>query len=218
LVIAVIIAGGVGKRFGDAIPKQFIEVAGKPVIVYTLERMQQNAHIDTVVVVTLKDYIQEVSAYREKYGLMKISNVVEGGSSFAWSFRNGVESLAESGSDDDIVVLHMSIAPLVPHDVLDDVVAVCAEKGNAFSAEPNYMCICQKDGDGYSDTYLEREMVYGLNTPQAIRLGRLRELYAQAVIRHFNPAAKGRLKSGKYDLETACCFMKSDYPRWQKTT
>ena len=178
--VGCIIAGGVGKRFGASIPKQFIEVEGRPIIAHTMRRFEDAPDIDAYIVVCLESYLDEVQTYGNRYGFSKVIDVVAGGESFGESVRSGVYGLEPYCDDEDIFIMHMSIAPLVPDEILHDVVEVCRKCGNAFSAEPSYMCMCQLDGERSSATYLDREVLFGLNTPQAVRYGTIKDLYRRA--------------------------------------
>ncbi|MCL1879620.1 MAG: 2-C-methyl-D-erythritol 4-phosphate cytidylyltransferase [Actinomycetia bacterium] len=179
MTTVILLAGGIGKRVGLPLPKQFISIAGKPVISHTLERLDESPVIDRVVVSAHRDYLDHVHSMLAEHPLNKPVAVVSAGDTFLHSFKNGVDSLADA-PDDEVVVLHMSTAPLVPEEVISDAVAVCRESGNAFSAAPSYLCMCQADGGAHSETPLDRDLIWGLNTPQAVLLGKLRELFARA--------------------------------------
>jgi len=180
MVVGCILAGGVGRRVGAQEPKQFYKVFGKPIIVYTMERFNNCPDVDIFDVVCVTSYIDEVNKLAEHYNINKLRKVIEGGSSFGESLRNGVYAFEDYCDVDDVFMMHMAVAPLVPDDVISDLVRVCMKHGNAFSAEPSYKCMCEKTGDFFSDKYLDRELIYGLNTPQAIRYGKILDLYKQA--------------------------------------
>jgi 2-C-methyl-D-erythritol 4-phosphate cytidylyltransferase len=207
--VGCIIAGGTGTRFGAAVPKQFVEVFGKPVIVYTMERFNESPDIDLFDVVCLAGYIDSVNAYAEQYGIKKMRKVVPGGKSFGESVKNGVYGLKGCCEANDIFVMHMSIAPLVSDDIIHDLVCVCKEHGNAFSAVPSYMCMCEQTGDGYSDKFLDREIIYGLNTPQAVRYGKVLELYQRAEMERYDLHGRTHLSTLMLDMHERLFFSKS---------
>ena len=117
--IAIILAGGIGSRVGADIPKQFILVFGKPVLVYTIEKFQNNKNIDAIEVVCLESYLSVVEEYRKQYNLSKIKWITEGGSTFSQSVMNGVNNLKGKLSDDDIVVIHFGASPFVENDIIE---------------------------------------------------------------------------------------------------
>ena len=94
--IAIILAGGIGSRVGSEIPKQFIEVFDKPILVYTIEKFQNNKNIDAIEIVCLKPFIQKIDEYKDNYNLSKIKWIAEGGSSFHESVPLSHESAGSS--------------------------------------------------------------------------------------------------------------------------
>ena len=180
MTIAVILAGGVGNRLNAPIPKQFIEVAGKPVIVYTLEKFNANPDIDHIVIPCFEPYVEEVKSYKEKYGINKLLKVVPGGETFLNSCQVAADAIADICNKGDIYIMHMAVAPMVDDEVISDCVQVTKEKGNAFSADPSYKCMCEMTSLGESSKYLDREIIFALNTPQAFEYNKLMELFNNA--------------------------------------
>ena len=209
MVAGCIIAGGVGARFGSSIPKQFFEVRGKPIIAYTMERFNESPDIDCFDVVSLAGFTETVYDLAKRHGIGKLREVIPGGNSFGESVRNGVYGLKEACADDDIFVMHMAVAPLVSDDVIHDLVCVCKERGNAFSAVPSYMCMCEKTGEGFSEKYLDRESVYALNTPQAVRYGKVLELYERAALEGHDLEQRTHLSTLMLDMKERIFFSKS---------
>ena len=123
---AIIIAGGVGKRMNQEIPKQFINVYDKPVIMYTLQGFQEHPQIDEIGVVCIEGWEDVVWAYAKQYGIDKLKWIIKGGNTAQESIRNGVYYLESIGCDkDDIVVIHDGIRPLIEPSVLSDVINKC---------------------------------------------------------------------------------------------
>lgn len=128
---AIIIAGGVGKRMNQEIPKQFINVYDKPVIMYTLQGFQEHPQIDEIGVVCIEGWEDVVWAYAKQYGIDKLKWIIKGGNTAQESIRNGVYYLESIGCDkDDIVVIHDGIRPLIEPSVLSDVINKCGEAYN----------------------------------------------------------------------------------------
>ena len=115
---AIIIAGGSGHRMGQDIPKQFINVFDKPVIIYTLEGFQKHPMIDNIEVVCLDGWHEVLWAYAHQFNISKLKWVVSGGNTGQESIRNGVFNLEGKVDDDDIIIIHDGIRPLVDDTVL----------------------------------------------------------------------------------------------------
>ncbi|MBQ3724944.1 MAG: 2-C-methyl-D-erythritol 4-phosphate cytidylyltransferase [Oscillospiraceae bacterium] len=180
MTIAIIIAGGSGQRMREEIPKQFIEVDGRPVIIYTLETFEKSPEIDAVAVVCVEGWQEALRAYAAQYGITKLRWVIDGGATAQESIRNGVFALEGVCRGDDIVVVHDGVRPMVEDYVLTDVLATCRKYGNAVTAMPYNEQIFIAD-DGLSTTrYIPRETLRRVSTPQAYRFALLDEKYHEA--------------------------------------
>ena len=126
--IAVIIAGGSGHRMGQDIPKQFINVYDKPVIVYTLESFQRHPMIDAIEVVCIDGWHDILWAYAKQFNIDKLKWIVSGGGSAQESIRNGVDNLADKCDENDNIIIHDGIRPLVDDEVLNDVLSIIKER------------------------------------------------------------------------------------------
>lgn len=130
----ILLAGGVGKRMGADIPKQFLMVKGKPIIVHTIERFQENSQIDKIVVVCVKEWKDYVEGLVKEYELTKVIWITEGGSTGHDSIRNGVFFLKDKIQPEDFVIVHDAVRPILPQKAIDEVIRVAHEKGNASSS------------------------------------------------------------------------------------
>lgn len=180
---AIIIAGGVGSRMGRDIPKQFIPVEGKPVLLYTLEGFQRHALIDEIVLVCIDGWQEDVRSWAEQYGITKLVSIVTGGSSGQESIRNGVYSLEGGASPDDIIIVHDGIRPLVDDFVLTSVIETCRERGNAVTSLPYNEQIFLVDDEISTTRYIPRETLRRVSTPQAYRFDLIDEAYHEAFSR-----------------------------------
>lgn len=180
--IAVIIAGGSGHRMGQDIPKQFINVYDKPVLIYTLEGFQHHPMIDEIVVVCIDGWENVVKAYASQFNITKLVSIVPGGKSGQESIRNGVFSLEGKANDDDIVIIHDGIRPLVEPSVLSDVINVCRKYGNAVTSMPynEQIFLIDKDLPDTTTRYIPRETLRRVSTPQAYKFGLLDSKYHEA--------------------------------------
>lgn len=178
--IAVIIAGGKGSRMGQEIPKQFLNVYDKPVIIYTLEGFQRHREIDAIEVVCLEGWSEMLWAYAKQFNIDKLQWVVNSGETAQESIRNGVLALREVCGAEDIVVIHDGIRPMVEDFVLTDVLATCREYGNGVTSLP-YNEQIFVSGDGVSTTqYIPRDTLRRVSTPQAYRYDKLLWAYEKA--------------------------------------
>ena len=179
--VAVVLSGGVGNRVGAGVPKQFIEVLGKPVLAYTLELFQDNPNIDAIEVVSHPDWAGETLRIAEEYGITKLRWVCDGGDTFQMSALNGVMNLEGELADDDIVALTFGASPMTPQADIDDSLRVCALRGNGISSADIDLCTCEKDGEESSTKSVVRETLKGFATPWSFRYGELRDAYRTAL-------------------------------------
>jgi len=180
--IALIIAGGVGARMGQDIPKQFINVFDKPVIVYTLEAFQKNTNIDGIEVVCLDGWHDVLRAYCKQFGISKLENIVSGGKNGQDSIRNGLYDIRSRHSDeDDIVLIHDAIRPMVSDEVINDNIRVCREKGNAITVVPCTAAML-KTYDGIETTeQVPRDNLKITQTPQTFFINEICAAHEEAI-------------------------------------
>ncbi len=178
--VAIIIAGGVGSRMGHDIPKQFILVEGKPVLLYTLENFQNHPMIDAIEVVCIDGWQQDLQKYIEDYNIDKVRWVITGGATAQESIRNGVENLKDVLKKDDTVIVHDGIRPLVDIDVLTDVIETCKKYGNGVTSLPYNEQIFVVDDEYSTTSYIPRETLRRVSTPQAYRFDKLCWAYDKA--------------------------------------
>lgn len=180
--VAIIIAGGVGSRMGQEIPKQFINVGEKPVIVYTLEAFQEHPLVDAIEVVCLAGWEQVLRAYARQYKIDKLKWVVKGGASGQESIRNGVYNFEGVLAEDDICIVHDGVRPMLDPEVITDVVRVANERGNAVTSMPynEQIFLVDKKDSATTTQYIPRETLRRVSTPQAYRFGLLDSKYHEA--------------------------------------
>ena len=178
--VAIIIAGGVGSRMKMDIPKQFIHVYGKPVLLYTLEGFQKHPEIDAIEVVCLAGWESALKDYAEYYGITKLKWIAPGGETGQESIRNGVYNLEGVCKEDDIAVVHDGIRPMVDESVLSDVLRVCRLHGNGVTSTPYNDQIFRITDEYTTREYIPRETLRKVATPQAYRYGLLLRSYRRA--------------------------------------
>lgn len=180
--VAIIIAAGSGHRMGQDIPKQFINVFDKPVLIYTLEGFQKHPMVDAIEVVCLEGWESVVWAYAKQFGIDKLKWLVKGGESGQESIRNGVFNLEGKVSENDIVIVHDGIRPLIEPFVLTDVIEKAAQFGNAVTSMPynEQIFVVNEEDSSTTTKYIPRETLRRVSTPQAYRFGLLDEKYHEA--------------------------------------
>ena len=177
---AIILAGGIGKRMGSDIPKQFIEVNHKPILIYSIENFQNNSHIKKILIVCVKEWINRVQELVDEYSLSKVEWIIEGGSTGHDSIRNGVFFLQSKISPDDLIIIHDAVRPILPQKAIDEVLRVANEHGNASSSIACHPPIVYTE-DGISGTRdIDREHVMLTASPQAYRYSLALECYLKA--------------------------------------
>lgn len=178
--IALIIAGGSGSRMEQDIPKQFINVYDKPVLIYTLQGFQNHPEIDAIEVVCIDGWHDILWAYAKQFNITKLKWVISGGNTGQESIRNGVDNLQDVCTKDDIVIIHDGIRPLVDASVLSDVIVKSKQYGNAVTSLPYNEQIFVIDDEKSTVEYIPRETLRRVSTPQAYQYGKLSWAYKEA--------------------------------------
>ena len=237
---AIVIAGGSGHRMGQDIPKQFINVFDKPVIIYTLEGFQKHPMIDNIEVVCLEGWHEVLWAYAHQFNISKLKWVVSGGNTGQESIRNGVFNLEGKVDDDDIIIIHDGIRPLVDDTVLTDVILKAQQYGNAVTSLPynEQIFVINSDDSTTTKQYIPRETLRRVSTPQAYNFKKLAWAYHKAFetgigiygssytntmmvelgeILHFAAGSDKNIKlTTKEDLEMFKGYLKMDKDSWLK--
>lgn len=178
--IALIIAGGTGSRMGQDIPKQFINVYDKPVIIYTLENFQKHPMIDEIYVVCIDGWHDILRAYSKQFNISKLKDIFSGGKSAQESIKNGIFNLKEKAKDEDVIIIHDGVRPLVDDSVLSDVIIKCEEYGNAVTSLPYNEQIFKIYDEKSTKEYIPRETLRRVSTPQAYKYSKLLWGYGKA--------------------------------------
>lgn len=207
--IAIILAGGVGTRVGAEIPKQYIEIMGKPVIIYTLEKFEKNPDIDAVEIVCIKGDIPYVQDLVRRYGIKKVKWYSEGGSTFQESTMNGIFDLKDKVSQDDIVLIHFAVSPMVTDEIISDSIRVCKQHGIAIAGDEMIMCTCIKDDEYSSYTSILRETLVGLNAPWTFRYDVVCSAYEEGIQKNILDGLEPHTTSLFFALGKKIYFSKS---------
>lgn len=178
--IALIIAGGSGTRMGLEIPKQFVNIYDKPVIIYTLEAFENHPQIDAIEVVCIEGWEDTLLSYAKKFNIKKLKWITKGGNSGQESIRNGILNLKDKISDNDNVIIHDGVRPMLDDEIISDVIVKCNMYGNGVSSMPYNEQIFLKDNEESTTEYIPREKLRRVVTPQAYKFKKLVWAYEKA--------------------------------------
>lgn len=192
-VTAIILAGGKSVRNRQNIPNQFIQILGKPVLIYCLEAYQAHPAVDAIYVVCLKGWEQIVTAYAEQYRITKLQGLIPAASSGILSARNGLEYISQSAHAEDIVIFQESNRPLVTVETISKLLQATQEKGSAVISQPARDQVHFIARDGRAE-YVERDDLLELQSPEAYQIKLIREAFKKAS------------ESG-HPLNETCCTM-----------
>jgi 2-C-methyl-D-erythritol 4-phosphate cytidylyltransferase len=174
--IAIIPAGGEGKRFNKSLPKQFHQIHGKEILIHSLEVFQKCSLIDEIVVSTRKNFIKFVDDLAGKYCINKLKKTVEGGKERQDSVYNAVKSI--KAQDEDLVVIHDAVRPLLTEKLLIKTIKTAEKFDNVT------VCLKARDtlvkGKEFVNSYIERDNIFYVQTPQVFRYKILKEAMEQA--------------------------------------
>lgn len=182
----ILLAGGVGKRMGYNLPKQFIKVDEKPIFVHTAERFQKNPQIEKIVVVCVSEWLDYLRSLVVQYDLTKIQWIIEGGSTGHDSIRNGVFFLKDKINPDDYIIVHDAVRPVLPQKAIDEVIRVAHEKGNASSSIACHPPIVFTEDFESGITDIDREHVMLTASPQAFKYSLACKCYEQAELENLH--------------------------------
>lgn len=179
--IALLIAGGSGNRMGQDIPKQFIHVDGCPIIIHTMRCFQRHPDIDVIAVVCLKGWDTVLQAYANQFNIDKMKFIFPGGNTGMESIHNGIYGLRGAGcTDDDLVLIHDSVRPLLSQDIISSNIAISKAYGYAITGIKCREAILESE-DGFSTSKsISRDKLIRTQTPQTFRLGNIIEVHDEA--------------------------------------
>ena len=179
--VALLIAGGSGNRMNQDIPKQFITVNERPVIVYTLEAFEHHPEIDCIAVVCIEGWEHILWAYAKQFNISKLQYVIPGGKLGQDSIRNGVFEMEKHFAPDDFVLIHDAIRPMVSEEIISDNIRVATQYGNAITAIPCAEAMLQTEDGILSNSSYPRDHLKRTQTPQTFRLKDICELHRKAL-------------------------------------
>lgn len=191
--VVVILAGGKSGRNRQNIPSQFLNIHGKPILVYSMDAYQAHPSVDDIYVVCLKGWENIVKAYAEQYGITKLKGLVGAGNSGITSLKNALDYIKDRYAQDDLIIIQEATRPMVSAEMISTLLQACAEKGSAT--------ICHSMDDyvqfnisGAKAEYVDRNSIIALQSPEAHRLSLMNEVFRTAEKRN-------------HPLSESCCTM-----------
>lgn len=181
--IAVIFAGGVGKRMrSSGIPKQFLKIHGVPIIIHTLQKFQECKEIDAIVIACVASHLDYMQELVEKYNINKVQRIVKGGETGQQSIYNGLIAAKQiSKTDKDIVLIHDGVRPIIDSELICKNIASVKKYGSAISSIPQKETTIMLDNDKkYIENVTKREITYIARAPQSFYLNELLECHEKA--------------------------------------
>lgn len=191
--VAIVLAGGKSGRNRQNIPSQFINIHGKPILVYCMETYQSHPAIDDIYVVCLKGWENIVRAYAEQFGITKLRGLIPGGTSGIASLKNALDHIKGSYKPEDVMVVQESTRPLVRPETISKLLQACDQRGSATTCHSMDEYV-QFNVSGQRATYVDRNAMIALQSPEAHRLSLLTEVF-------------DRVAQKQHPLTESCCTM-----------
>lgn len=179
--IALLLAGGSGARTAQDVPKQFFNVYEKPVIIYTLEAFQKHPDIDGIVVSCLDGWQEILRVYAKEAGITKLQKIVKGGENGQASARNALRELKNVCKDDDIVIIHDAIRPLVSAEIISDCIVKCRQHGSGLAAMRCQETIIRTEDGIKGSQGISRSDIMRVQTPQAYLYRKVMNAHEEAL-------------------------------------
>jgi 2-C-methyl-D-erythritol 4-phosphate cytidylyltransferase len=181
--IALILAGGVGQRMRNAgLPKQFLKLLGKPIIIYTLEKFEESTDIDAMIVVCHGSYIEYMEELLKLYQIKKVKKIIVGGSDRQSSLQKGLTAIQNDNANaNDIVVIHDGVRPMVSISTIRENIRVAKQHGCAITVHPvtESVVITKSEKAGTVD-FKKRSDTYSMTAPQTFRFGEIMDAYQKS--------------------------------------
>lgn len=186
--VALILAGGIGSRTEQSVPKQFLSICDKPIIIYTLEAFQNHPEIDAIIVSCLDGWTDVLRGYARAYGITKLQWIVTGGENGQASARKALLALEEYCRADDIVVIHDAVRPLISAEIITDCILKAKEFGSGLSAVRCQETIMRTENGESGSSGIDRKDIMRVQTPQAYRYEKVLRAHREAVKRGITDA------------------------------
>jgi 2-C-methyl-D-erythritol 4-phosphate cytidylyltransferase len=193
---AAIFAGGIGARINSrALPKQFLEVHGKPIIIHTLEHFQHHPDIHGIAIATLPEYREHLSMLLRRYEIDKVKWVVDGGATGQASRHRALGAIAADHPPDSVVLIHDGVRPLITRQLISENIQSVEAFGSGITCTKFNETVVSSNNHEIEDV-IPRDHIYAAQAPQSFRLGEILDLYDRAV------------QEGELDSIDSCTLMR----------
>lgn len=180
--VAVIFAGGTGQRMNTKTkPKQFLELHGKPIIIYTIEHFEQHEMIDGIIIVCVEKWIDYCQKLVDKFCIEKVKAIIPGGSTGMLSRFEGVKKAKEFYPDDTICLMHDGVRPMINRDIITANIESVEKFGSAVTVAPAIETIAVRGSDNKVDQIIDRSKCQMAKAPQSFILGELFKAHCEAI-------------------------------------
>lgn len=177
---ALILAGGVGQRMrSSGLPKQFLKVYGKPIIIYTIEKFARCPEVDNIVVACNPLYTDHLKELLMNFPFDKEIAIISGGKDRQGSIQNGINHILSNGGDGgDIIIVHDGVRPLIDEEIISENIRVALKEGCAMTVRPVVESVVISDNDiANFEDFKKRDNTYSLTSPQTFKLSILVDAY-----------------------------------------
>ena len=171
--IAIIFAGGSGVRMGAGIPKQFLEINGKPILIHTFQLFQHHREIDKIYAAVQEDYISYVKDLADEYRVTKLAAVVAGGETAEDSIYNALKKAESENPSDSIVLIHDGVRPFIAYDVISRNIESVKKYGNGITSTPCFETIMVSKDGNVVDSVPYRKETFAGQAPQSFYLNEI---------------------------------------------
>lgn len=176
--VAILTAAGIGSRMGQDIPKQFLSINNKPVIIYTMEIFQNHPEVDEIVVACLEGWEGVLKAYAKQFNITKLKKIVKGGKDGQESIKNCLDAINDG--NDKIVIIHDGNRPMVSQDIISNALAGCRKNGNAVATIPCLEVLMTTEDGQTATGMIDRDTVKRTQTPHVFHLKELLSAHKEA--------------------------------------
>ena len=181
MTTAIILAGGLDMQFKMNIPKQFVNVDNRPLIVYTLEQFQNHPDVDNIIVMCLEGWQEMVRVYGKQFSITKLTTILTGGKDAQESTYLGLKYLKDSAKVGDMVIIHDAIRPLVTEEIISKSILKCRKKGMGVAATTIMDTIMHSQNHQEGDKAIRRDEIMKVQTPQTFNFEYIWQMHKKAI-------------------------------------
>ena len=193
--VALLFAGGIGSRMNSrALPKQFLEINGKPIIIHTLEHFEGHPDIDAIAIAILPEYREHMTKLLKRYEIEKVRWLIDGGKTGQESRHKALAAVAADCPEDTVVLFHDGVRPLIDAKLISNNIETVLEHGSAITCTKFNETVVSSEHE-HIDDVIPRDHIYAAQAPQSFRLGEIISLYDRAVA------------EGEHDSIDSCSLM-----------